>query len=70
MILGWLGNIFLIAGLILIGFKWPHAFLLTAIGEVAWLAESIRLRRSDMIFLCATFTVIAVANWFMWLCGG
>ncbi len=65
--LGWGGNILLISGLILIGFKWPYAFLLTAVGEVLWLWESIRLKRLDMIVLCAVFTVVAVFNWLLWM---
>ncbi len=64
---GWGGNALLIAGLILIGVKWPHAFLLTVLGELLWLAESIRLKRLDMIVLCSVFSIIALVNWVQWV---
>ena len=66
MIVGWIANVFLIVGLVLIGRKWKHAFVLTVVGEVLWTIESIRIGRPDMIFLCVVFAGLAGLNWWKW----
>lgn len=67
--MGWAGNVFLVAGLVLIGRKWRHAFGLTFVGEVLWLVESARIERLDMVVLCLVFAAIAAWNWFQWTRG-
>lgn len=63
---GWLGNVLLISGLWMAGKKWRHAFLLTFLGEAIWTVEAFRIGRSDIIFLCVVFTVLAGWNWLAW----
>lgn len=67
--MGWVGNVFLILGLVLAGRKWKHAYAWTVAGEVLWLIESAKLVRWDMIVLCAVFAVIAAWNWWQWVRG-
>jgi nicotinamide riboside transporter PnuC len=64
--LGWIGNVFLISAMLLLGRKWRHAFLLTAVGEVIWCASSALIGRWDMISLCVLFAILAVRNWWVW----
>ena len=66
MIVGWIANVFLIAGILLVGKKWKHAFGLYIVGEVLWAFESVRIQRLDMVFLCVVFAAIAGHNWWVW----
>lgn len=68
-LIGWCGNIFLIIGLLGAGKKYKHAFGITLVGELAWLGESLRMNRVDMIFLCVVFSMLACLNWYWWTHG-
>lgn len=62
----WVGNAFLIIGLLLIGSKKRAAFVWTFIGEAIWLVCSLAERRADMAFICFVFGVLAAINWVRW----
>ena len=64
--LGWPANALLIAGSILTGFKWWHAFLLGLAGNCRWLASALHAGRLDMAFLCVVFGLLGAWNWWLW----
>jgi hypothetical protein len=64
--IGWIGNAFVIAGCYGIGNKWRHAFLLTAVGEVVWIATAMLRGQYDLAAICVVFGVLAVRNWWLW----
>lgn len=66
--LGWIANIFLILSLWLAGSHWRYAFALTAIGEALWVIKVWRMteRHWDMLFICVSFTVLAIRNLILW----
>ncbi len=65
-LLGWVANLFLLAGFLLLGGKRRSAFLWTAVGEVLWVASYWLISRWDMITLCTVFAVLALVNWWRW----
>ena len=64
--IGWVGNAFVICGCWGVGNKWRHAFLLTAIGEVVWIATALIRGQYDLAAICVVFGVLAVRNWWLW----
>ncbi len=64
--LGWVGNVILLAAVYMLGYRWRHAFLLTAIGETVWCVPAYLIGRYDMLFICAVFGAMAMRNWLMW----
>jgi hypothetical protein len=64
--MGWIGNIFLIIGLWLIGYKKRVAFIFTIIGESIWIYYSINSNQLDLAFICLLFAILAGRNFFMW----
>jgi hypothetical protein len=64
--LGWFGNIFLVLGLYLIGFKWRPAFLFSVVGEAVWITLAIQRHQYDLAFMCVVFGVMAIRNFIKW----
>lgn len=67
--LGWVANLILIAGALLVGEKSPAAFVLVALGEFLWAAKISRQRplQWDMLTICIVFGLLAVRNLYLWL---
>lgn len=65
--LGWLGNVFLVVGLVTAGNQWRWAFLFTAIGEALWTVKLLRFRHWDMLFVTVLFLILSLRNLFVWL---
>lgn len=68
-ILGWIANLFVVAGLVTIGRKWPHAFAFTAVGEILWCVKAAKTRQWDILSICVVFAVVALFNWYQWTRG-
>jgi hypothetical protein len=64
--IGWIGNVFLLLGLYLIGFKFRPAFLLSAVGEVIWTVLALQRHQYDLAFMCVFFCVMALRNFVKW----
>ena len=64
--MGWIGNIFIIAGLFLVGEKQRKAFLFTIIGELIWAVKSAYQAQWDLLFVTLIFAALAGRNWFKW----
>lgn len=64
--LDWIGNIFLVVGSFLLGYRLRRAFLLIAFGEFVWLFRSYQLGSWDMLFICALFLILAIKNYIDW----
>lgn len=62
----WVGNAFLILGLVMTGGKRRFGWLFTVVGEVIWLVCSLAEARADMAFICLVFGVLAAVNWWRW----
>lgn len=63
---GWLANIILIVGALLIGEKNRKAFLFVIVGEGLWIFRSVELKAWDMLACCLVFLFLAIRNYFKW----
>lgn len=64
--MGWVGNIFLVIGIWLVGYKNRKAFIFSVLGESIWLAYSIKREMYDLAFICVIFGGLAIRNWYLW----
>lgn len=64
--IGWVANVLLVAGTVLVGEKSPTAFLLIALGESLWCVKVWRMKQWDMLFICVVFSLLAVRNYLLW----
>lgn len=64
--LGWIGNVFIVAGLWGIGNKARHAFIASVIGEVIWLVKSLYFEQYDLAAMCVVFAALAARSWWKW----
>lgn len=67
--LGWIGNVFIVAGLWGIGNKARSAFLLSIVGECLWIANALTKAGSAdwaLASICAVFALMAVRSYVKW----
>lgn len=64
--IGWIGNIFLLAGVYYIGNKQKVGFLLTAFGEIIWIAYSVTISLWSLVAACVLFFGMSLRNWYKW----
>lgn len=64
--LGWIGNIFIIGGLWSVGNKNRDGFLLSIIGEAAYILRSVRVHDWSLAFVCVIFLAMAVRGYIKW----
>lgn len=62
----WIGNIFIIIGLWLIGNKRKEAFIFSIIGESLWIIYSIQIELYSLTFICFVFGALALRSWVKW----
>jgi hypothetical protein len=65
-ILSWIGNACLIAGLYGIGNKWRPAFLLSIVGELAWIVTASVRHDWALVSMCSIFGAMAVRSYIKW----
>jgi len=65
-ILGWAGNVAIVAGLWGIGNQRRGAFLFSIVGESAWIVKSTINRQWDLAFICVIFAALAIRSWVKW----
>jgi hypothetical protein len=64
--LGWVGNIFIVTGLWLIGSKNRKAFYFSVLGEALWVIKSLYADQYDLAVICCVFAVLAVRSYISW----
>ena len=64
--LGWIGNLFIVAGLWGVGSKRRHAFLFSIAGEVAWIANAAGRGDWALTSICVVFLLMAMRGWWLW----
>ena len=64
--LDWVGNIFLILGMWLVGDKAREAFIFAFIGEFLWVYYAWKKKEWALVFICVIFALLAARNWFIW----
>ncbi len=64
--IGWIGNIFLLVGVYYIGNKQKVGFLLTAFGEIIWIAYSVTISLWSLVAACVLFFGMSLRNWYKW----
>ena len=66
--LGWLGNLFIVAGLWGVGNKNRGAFILSVVGESLWVANALSKTPVDwaLASICVVFGGMAVRSWVKW----
>ena len=64
--LSWIGNIFIVAGLWGVGNRSRNAFLLSIVGEGAWITEAHRRADWALATICTVFLVMAVRSYILW----
>lgn len=64
--LGWIGDLFIVAGLWDVGNRARRGFLFSAFGESAWIANA--CLRSDwaLTAICVVFLLMAIRNYVLW----
>lgn len=63
---GWIGNVILILGAVLLGEKVSYSFLLVFLGEAIWSLRAYKKREWDMLAICVLFSIIALLNYWKW----
>ncbi len=64
--MGWLGNIFIVIGIWLVGDKKRSAFIFSIIGESVWTVYALQRGMYDLAAICGVFAALAIRNWFKW----
>jgi hypothetical protein len=64
--MGWIGNIFLVVGIWLIGCKRRTGFLCALVGELLWTLYARQTGQWSLIFICIVFDVIYAINYWKW----
>ena len=64
--LGWIGNLFIVAGLWGVGNKNRNAFLFSIAGESAWIANAYLRRDWALTSICVVFLLMAVRGYIKW----
>jgi hypothetical protein len=64
--LAWVGNFFIVLGLWQIGNKKRYAFILSLLGESAWVGYAMVIRMYSLAFICLIFAVLALRNYIKW----
>ncbi len=64
--MGWVGNVFLILGLLFLSPKTKWPFICTIVGEVIWSVYSYQTSQWDMMFICVVFAMLSVKNFLKW----
>lgn len=64
--LGWIGNLFIVAGLWGIGSKRRGAFLFSVVGESAYIARSYIAADWALFAVCWVFLLMAVRGFILW----
>jgi hypothetical protein len=65
-LISWVGNVFICLGLWHIGNKKRWAFLLSILGEMAWIIYSLQTRLWSLAFICCVFATLAARSWVKW----
>jgi hypothetical protein len=61
-IIGWIGNVILIAGQYSVGNRARYAFLMIALGELIWVGASALKSSPSMMFICFVFALLSIRN--------
>jgi hypothetical protein len=65
-LLGWLGNIFIVAGLWGIGSKRQGAFLFSILGEALYIGRSYIVADWALFAVCWVFLLMAARGYILW----
>jgi hypothetical protein len=65
-LVGWIGNLFIVAGLWGIGSKQRGAFLFSIIGESCYIARSFIRGDWALFFVCWVFLLMAMRGYILW----
>lgn len=65
-VMGWIGNVFIVVGAWNVGHKRRWAFLLSMIGGCCWIAEGTRIGRLDLIAIESLMFLMALRNFIKW----
>lgn len=64
--LGWIGNAFIVAGLWGVGNKRRGAFILSAVGELLWIANATGRGDWALASICVVFLLMALRSYVKW----
>ena len=64
--LGWIGNVFIVAGLYGLGNKSRNAFIYSIAGEILWTINATIRHDWALASICVVFGLMAVRGFFMW----
>lgn len=65
-VLGWIGNLFIIAGLWGVGNRSRRAFLFSVVGEACWISNATARRDWALASICVVFAVMAIRGYIKW----
>lgn len=64
--LGWIGNIFIIIGILMVAYKMRSGFLFGCIGNTLWLAKGVITDQYDLIAIEALIVILQAFSWWNW----
>lgn len=65
-ITGWLGNIFIIGGIIMVAYRWRSGFVLGILGNSLWCLQGIITKQWDLTSLEVVIVVLQAFSWWNW----
>lgn len=65
-LLTWLGNLLIVAGLWGVGSKRRNAFLFSVAGESTWIAAAYSRGDWALTAICIVFLLMAIRGWILW----
>jgi hypothetical protein len=63
---GWVGNVFIVIGIWLVGNRDRRAFLFSIVGECAWIIAALMRHQYDLAVICVVFAALAGRNYVQW----
>lgn len=64
--MGWIGNIFIVIGYILLGQKRNSGWIFNILGHMIWVCYGVTISMMDIVFIDGLTLIIAIRNWRLW----
>lgn len=66
MMLGWIGNVFIIIGIVLIAYRLRLGFIASCVGNTLWLAKAVATNQYDLTTIQVIIVSLQIFSWWKW----
>lgn len=66
MILGWLGNVFILAGILAVAYKYRYGFIAGCIGNALWCIKGAMTSQYDLITIEVIIVALQAFSFYKW----